>query len=50
MAVQMSLDLHLGNEDVIQSAASEQERTDIRQTWWNVVLMDIIASWGMPPN
>ncbi|KAI5117230.1 hypothetical protein M0805_001588, partial [Coniferiporia weirii] len=45
LAVQMAIDLGLGNEETIQSLPTEHERTDLRQTWWGVVMSDLISSW-----
>lgn len=42
----MALDLGLGNEETIQSLTTEHERTDLRFTWWSVVMLDIISSWS----
>lgn len=42
----MATELGLGNEDTIQSLPSDHERTDLRQTWWSVVILDIISSWS----
>ena len=42
----MALDLGLGNEETIQSLTTEHERTDLRHTWWSVVMLDIISSWS----
>lgn len=46
LAVQMATDLGLSSEDAVQTVPLEVDRTDIRQTWWDVVLLDSIASWG----
>ncbi|KAL5507485.1 hypothetical protein ACEPAH_6941 [Sanghuangporus vaninii] len=45
LAIRMALDLGLGNEETIKSLTTEHERTDLRQTWWSVVMLDIISSW-----
>ncbi|TDL22659.1 hypothetical protein BD410DRAFT_861278 [Rickenella mellea] len=45
-AVHMALDIGLGHDANIQMITTEQEQTDLRSTWWNVVTMDIISSWG----
>lgn len=50
LAIQMALDIGLGREDSIGRFVSEQEQTDLRLTWWNVVRLDIISSWGTPPS
>ncbi len=42
----MATDLGLGNEDAVQTVPLEVDRSDVRQTWWNVVLLDIISSWS----
>lgn len=45
----MALDLGLGNEETIQSLPTEHERMDLRQTWWSVVILDIISSLSERP-
>ncbi|TDL18961.1 hypothetical protein BD410DRAFT_451287 [Rickenella mellea] len=44
-AVQIASDIGLGNDANIQIFGTEQERTDLRSTWWNIVALDIISSW-----
>ncbi|KAH8119039.1 hypothetical protein DFH11DRAFT_1501870 [Phellopilus nigrolimitatus] len=46
LAVQMATELCLGNEETIQSLPTDHEQMDLRQTWWSVVILDIISSWG----
>lgn len=42
----MASDLLLGYEETIQSVPTEYERLCLRETWWSVVTLDIISSWG----
>lgn len=42
----MASDLLLGYEDTIQSVPTEYERLCLRETWWSVVILDIISSWS----
>ncbi|EJD02726.1 uncharacterized protein FOMMEDRAFT_85020 [Fomitiporia mediterranea MF3/22] len=50
LSVQMALELGLGNEATIQSLPSDHERMDLCQTWWSVVMLDIISSWSKFPH
>ena len=43
----MALELGLGNEETLQGFSSEYDQSDLRQTWWSLVILDIISSWGM---
>lgn len=45
----MATELGLSNEDAVQTVPLEVDRSDVRQTWWNVVLLDIISSWSKSP-
>lgn len=47
LAVQMARELGLGSEDTIKSLPTEHEQNDLRQTWWAVVVLDIISSFRM---
>ncbi|TDL15231.1 hypothetical protein BD410DRAFT_124895 [Rickenella mellea] len=44
-AVQMALDVGLGDDANIEMVTTEQEREDVRNTWWGVATTDIISSW-----
>ncbi|KDQ14517.1 hypothetical protein BOTBODRAFT_32649 [Botryobasidium botryosum FD-172 SS1] len=46
MAVGMAMDLGLGFEATVQLAATEEQREKVRLTWWAVLLIDRINSWG----
>ena len=41
----MARELGLGNEDTIKSLPTEHEQSDLRQTWWAVVTLDILSSF-----
>lgn len=41
------MDLGLGFEATVQLAATAEEREKVRLTWWAVMLIDRINSWGM---
>lgn len=47
MAVAMAIDLGLNHEATIQLTSGSDERERVRLTWWAVVLIDRINSWGM---
>ena len=42
----MAADLSLGLEETIQTVQTEHEKLYLRETWWSVVGLDIISSWG----
>ncbi|TDL16511.1 hypothetical protein BD410DRAFT_620381 [Rickenella mellea] len=44
-AIQMALDVGLGDDANIEMVTTEQERDDVRNTWWAVATTDIISSW-----
>lgn len=46
MAVAMAIDLGLNYEATIQLTSVPEERERVRLTWWAVVLIDRINSWG----
>lgn len=46
MAVAMAIDLGLQAEATIQLTSGTEERERVRLTWWAVVLIDRINSWG----
>ncbi|KAF8321342.1 hypothetical protein DL93DRAFT_2073204 [Clavulina sp. PMI_390] len=46
MAVAMAIDLGLQTEATIQLTSGVEERERVRLTWWAVVLVDRINSWG----
>ncbi|KAF8335379.1 fungal-specific transcription factor domain-containing protein [Cantharellus anzutake] len=46
MAVGMAMDLGFGFETTVQMASSNEDREAVRLTWWAVVLIDRINSWG----
>lgn len=46
MAVAMAIDLGLNYEATIQLTSVCEERERVRLTWWAVVLVDRINSWG----
>lgn len=46
MAVAMAIDLGLNYEATIQMTSVPDERERVRLTWWAVVLVDRINSWG----
>lgn len=44
--MQTANELGLGIEHTIQAAPALSDQMDLRQTWWDVVLLDILSSWG----
>ncbi|KAG8906055.1 hypothetical protein FRB99_007712 [Tulasnella sp. 403] len=46
MAVAMAMDLGLQFESTVQLATTETAKENIRLTWWSVLLIDRINSWG----
>ncbi|TDL14264.1 hypothetical protein BD410DRAFT_809867 [Rickenella mellea] len=44
-AVQMALDVGLGQDANVETIDTEQEQSDLRATWWSVTTIDIISSW-----
>jgi len=46
MAMGMTIDLGIGFETTVQLAPTEDGREKIRLTWWAVLLVDRINSWG----
>ncbi|KAG8996537.1 hypothetical protein FRB94_008208 [Tulasnella sp. JGI-2019a] len=46
MAVAMAMDLGLQFETTVRLAATESEQEKVRLTWWSVLLIDRINSWG----